>query len=159
MAYSVLPAWPLILFGIIEPALLVWAYIINLMDPNDYYIRQLPNATTFTTVVTPQALSLSLQMGNVLLLLAFMALICSWTHHPDIPKKYLVAVALADFGHIYAAYASLGDKLFWDVSKWNDMVWGNIGTSLFLNVNRWATVLGLFGTVGGRKTAGGKKSR
>ena len=129
------------------------------MDPDDYYIRQLPNATTSTTVVTPQALSLSLQMGNVLLLLAFMAVICSWTHHPDIPKKYLVAVALADFGHIYAAYVSLGDKLFWDVSKWNDMVWGNIGSSLFLNVNRWATVLGLFGTIGGRKTARGKKSR
>ena len=123
----------------------------------EYYISQLPGATTLTTVVTPQALSLSLQIGNVLLLLNFMALICCWTHHPDIAKKYLVAVALADFGHIYAVYASLGDDIFWDVSKWNNMVWGNIGASVFLNLNRWATVLGLFGTVGGRKASAGKR--
>ena len=129
------------------------------MDPGDFYIRQLPNATSLTTVVTPQAVSLSLQVGNVLLLLAFMALICCWTHHPDIPKKYLVAVALADFGHIYAAYAALGPEIFWDVSKWNDMLWGNVGVSAFLNVNRWATVLGMFGSVGGRKAAGGKKQK
>ncbi len=127
------------------------------MNPDEYYIHQLPNATSLTTVVTPQALSLSLQIGNVLLLLAFMALICSWTQHADISKKYLVAVALADFGHIYASYASLGDQIFWDVSKWNDMVWGSVGISAFLNVNRWATVLGLFGAIGGRKAAGGKK--
>jgi hypothetical protein len=158
MSYSVLPTWPLLLFGIIEPILLIWAYIVNLLDPSDFYIRQLPAATSLTTVVTDQALSLSLQIGNVLLLLAFMALICCWTHHPDIPKKYLVAVAIADFGHIYAAYASLGE-VFWDVSKWNDMVWGNIGVSVFLNINRWATVLGLFGTIGGRKAVGGRKSK
>jgi hypothetical protein len=159
MTYSVLPAWPLLLFGIIEPVLLVWAWITNFKDPATYYISQYPTGTALTTPFPPQALSLSLQMGNVLLLLAFMAVICSWTAHSDISKKYLVAVAVADFGHIYAAYVSLGDELFWDVSKWNDMAWGNIGASVFLNVNRWATVLGLFGTVGGRRAVAGKKDK
>lgn len=96
-------------------------------------------------------------MGNVLLLLAFMAVICCFTNYADIPKKYLVAVALADFGHIYATYAALGDDYFWDVSKWNDMIWGNVGVSVFLNINRWLTVLGLFGKVGAQHTVPGKK--
>jgi hypothetical protein len=39
----------------------------------------------------------------------------------------------------------MGSAAFWDVSGWNDLVWGNVGASLFLHVNRWATVLGLFG--------------
>ena len=159
MSYSVLPTYPLLLFGIVEPLLLVWAYIINFLDPGTYYIRQHPTASSLTTVVTSQAISLSLQLGNVLLLLALMAFICCWTHHPDIPKKYLIAVAIADIGHIYAAYVALGEETFWDVSKWNDMVWGNVGVSVFLNVHRWATVLGVFGTVGGRKAGGGKKHK
>ena len=134
----------------------MWAYIVNIQDPAKYYQDQHPNG--LPTVLTPQALSLTLQMGNVLLLLAFMALICSWTHHPDIAKKYLFAVALADFGHIYAAYCGLGQDYFWNPSTWNDMTWGNIGVSVFLNVNRWLTLLGIFGTVGGRK-AGARKTK
>lgn len=96
-------------------------------------------------------------MGNVLLLLAAVAVICCFTTYPDIPKKYLVAVALADFGHVYAAYAALGDEYFWDVSKWNDMTWGNVGVSVFLNVNRWLTVLGIFGSIKESRVALEKK--
>lgn len=87
-------------------------------------------------------------MGNVLLLLALIAIICCWTSHPDVAKKYLLALALADLGHVYAAYRGMGEELFWDVGRWNTMAWGNVGVSVFLNVNRWATVFGLFGTIG-----------
>ena len=97
-------------------------------------------------------------MGNVLLLLAAMALICCFTTNSGISKRYLIAVAFADFGHIYAAHAALGDEYFWDLNKWNDMTWGNVGVSVFLNVNRWLTVLGVFGKVGGKGTNSTKKA-
>lgn len=100
---------------------------------------------------------MTLQLGNVLLLLAPMAIICCWTKHPEITFWYLIAVAFADFGHIYAVYAAVGPKLFWSPSEWNDMIAGNVGASAFLNVNRWLTVLGIFGKL--RSENQGKKKR
>jgi len=117
------------------------------MDPKKYYVDQVPRSPITSAAFTSNSLSLVLQLGNVLLLLAFMAAICCWTPHREVAIYYLIAVALADFGHIYAAYSALG-PMFWHVSQWNDLTWGNIGASAFLNINRWATVLGLFGRVG-----------
>ncbi|RSM05611.1 hypothetical protein CEP52_006182 [Fusarium oligoseptatum] len=39
---SCLPTWPLALFGVIEPAMLVWAYINFVMDPFKYFADQAP---------------------------------------------------------------------------------------------------------------------
>lgn len=97
----------------------------------------------------PQAEALTLQMLNVLLLLAPMALICCWTLNPTTTKAYLFAVALADYGHIYATYRGVGAEYFWNVGGWNDMVWGNVGVSGVLNVLRLATLVGAFGRVEG----------
>jgi hypothetical protein len=127
----------------------LWAYFLALKDPQTYYKNQHPNSSVFQGF-PPQAMSMSLQLGNVMLLLAAMALICCFTTKPDIPKKYLLAVAFADFGHIYAVYAALGDEVFWNLGGWNDMVWGNVGVSAFLNLNRWMTLLGVFGRIGNR---------
>jgi hypothetical protein len=126
----------------------VWGYATALRTPEQYYADQTPNAELAKLGFTPQALSLTLQLGNVLLLLAAMAIICCWTTHADVTQKYLVAVALADLGHIYGAYRGLGDTVFWDVTQWNEMAYGNIGASSFLHINRWMTVAGLFGRLG-----------
>lgn len=67
-------------------------------------------------------------------------------------------VALADIGHVYSAYRALGDDIFWDVTQWNDMAWGNIGTSVFLHLNRLLTVAGLFGEIGTGDDTGTKKN-
>lgn len=74
-----------------------------------------------------------------------MAVICCWTPHAKVARYYLIAVAFADLGHIYAVYRGMGPAGFWDFGQWNDMVWGNVGASTFLNINRWLTVLGVFG--------------
>lgn len=61
-------------------------------------------------------------------------------------------IALADIGHIYSVYLGMtggegvGAGAFWDWRNWNDMVAGNVGASVFLCVNRIATLLGLFGS-------------
>jgi len=159
MAYSALPIWPLLLFGVLEPIALVWGYVAALRDPELYYSAQVPNAAEVSKLVfTPQALSLTLQLGNVLLLLAAIAVLCCWTRHPEIAREYLIIVALADIGHIYAAYKGLGPEVFWDLTQWNDMAYGNIGVSAFLHINRWLTVAGLFGKLTPYTDASKKKT-
>jgi hypothetical protein len=154
-----LPAIPLIIFGVIEPILLFWALATCLPNPSAYYISQHPSPPLLTTTlpIPPQALSLTLQITNIFLLLALLGILCSWTSHPEIAKWYLVAVAIADWGHIYSVYASVGEEIFWDLGKWNDLMWGNVGVSAVLNVCRWGTVLGVFGRVGWQENGKAKR--
>ena len=86
-------------------------------------------------------------MANIFVLLAGMALVCCWTLHPDVAKRYLFVIAVADLGHIWAVYKALGFDSFWKVGEWNDMIWGGVGVGVFLNINRWATLLGISGPV------------
>lgn len=58
-------------------------------------------------------------------------------------------IALGDLGHIYSSYKVMGPEIFWNFNEYNDMMWGNIGVSAFLHVNRLATVFGVFGRVKG----------
>lgn len=51
---------------------------------------------------------MTLQLVNVYLLLAAMAVICTWTPHARTARWYLAAVSLADYGHIYACYVGVG---------------------------------------------------
>ncbi|KAK3640154.1 hypothetical protein LTR56_005566 [Elasticomyces elasticus] len=137
--------WPFVLFGIIEPALLIWAYVVLLRDPKQFYLDQVPHAPLAEVAgFTPQAELLVLLLGNVYVLLALLAVICIWTPYRSVATYYLLAVALADLGHIYATYSIWGEN-FWNLNQWNDMMWGNVGVSAFLHVNRLATVLGVFG--------------
>lgn len=74
-----------------------------------------------------------------------MAVICCWTTNKSITRAYLISVVIADLGHIYGTYRGVGAEYFLDVAQWNDMTWGNIGGSLFLHINRLATLAGIFG--------------
>ncbi|KAI0133606.1 hypothetical protein BJ170DRAFT_169197 [Xylariales sp. AK1849] len=148
MAISCLPTWPLVLFGIIEPVLLVWAYITALSDPFTFFASQAPNAPLSAKEFGPQALAMTLQQANVLLLLGAIATICSFTTRVSTTRWYLIAVAFADLGHIWATYKAVGPEYFWNLGEWNDMIWGNVGASVFLNINRWLTVMDAFGRLG-----------
>ncbi|OAP59659.1 hypothetical protein AYL99_06957 [Fonsecaea erecta] len=156
MAISALPLWPLVLFGILEPAALTWAYFVVLFQPEQYYADQAPHSAISNLLFTPNALSLTLQLGNVFLLLAALAVICCFTNHPEIARRYLIAVALADLGHIYSVYCALGHMVFWDLNQWNQMISANVGVSVFLHVNRLMTVAGVFGRLGAGESAAKK---
>ncbi|KAI1430854.1 hypothetical protein GGR50DRAFT_682797 [Xylaria sp. CBS 124048] len=152
MAITCLPTFPLVIFGIVEPLLLVVAYITTLKDPFTFYANQaqnhkLPQPSTDPSSFPPQAQIMTLQLVNVYLLLAAMAVICSWTLHANITRWYLAAVALADYGHIWACYVGVGLELLLKPSEWNDLLWGSVGVSLFLNVVRLATLAGVFGAL------------
>lgn len=51
---------------------------------------------------------MTLQLVNVYLFLAAVAVICTWTPHASIARWYLAAIALADYGHIFACYVGVG---------------------------------------------------
>lgn len=116
-------------------------------DPFNYFAAQAPNFPVSVHEFSPQALSMTLQMSNVLLLLAPMAILCCWTKHSEIAFWYLIAVGFADYGHIYATYVAVGPEYFGNPAGWNNMIAGNVGVSAFLNINQWLTVLGVFGNL------------
>ncbi|KAK0274610.1 hypothetical protein LTR35_007948 [Friedmanniomyces endolithicus] len=141
------PLWPFLLFGVLEPALLVWAYTMIVQDPRKFFTDQVPHNALPDASFTAQAKLLVLLLGNVYLLLAPLAVICTWTPHRSVAMYYLMAVGLGDLGHIYATYQVWGEA-FWDLNLWNDMMWGNVGVSAFFHLNRRATLLGVFGRLG-----------
>ncbi|KXX78370.1 hypothetical protein MMYC01_206019 [Madurella mycetomatis] len=157
MARSTLPTFPLIILGIVEPILLVWAYIVGMRDPAGYFANQVPNKTAATDALSPEALGVTLQLTNVLLLLTAMAVVCCFSRDPATVKGYLAAVAFADYGHIYAAYRAVGAEIFFSPSQWNSMVWGGVGCSAVLNAIRWLTLFGAFGPIANASDAGTAK--
>ena len=52
---------------------------------------------------------------------------------------------------MYSSYAGMGYERFVNVAGWNHMAAANIGVSLFLCVQRFATVMGFFAKTGGAK--------
>jgi hypothetical protein len=127
----------------------IWAYIVGMRDPLAFYADQVPDAPVPGSLLPPQGLNLVLQLQNVYLLLAAVAvLVCVYPgRDPATARGYLAVVALADLGHIYASYAAMGPEAFWDYSGWNHMIWGNVGVSASLHLNRLLTLLGVFGPV------------
>lgn len=99
------------------------------------------------------------QTVNVYMLLAALAVVCSWTRHASVAKLYLAAVALADWGHIWSCCAVLPYELITSPSEWNDMLWGSVGVSVFLNVFRLATLAGLLGAVRDAAGEDGKEGK
>lgn len=130
----------------------------GLTDPFTYYKDQAPFDIT-PADFQPQALAVTLQLTNVFLLLAALGVICTFTNNVSTARGFLIALAFADLGHIYAVYAAIGPAAFWDYASWNDMTTGNIGASVFLNINRWLTVLGVFGTLGGEHDAAAREKK
>jgi hypothetical protein len=130
--------------------LLGWNAAFN--DASNFISRQLPETTT--TAITPMpssAIIMSYSVANVFLLLGGLAILCTViTRDVKVTKWYLGMVACGDLGHIYASYKVMGPQVFWDFAQYNDLMWGNIGFSAVLHVNRVATLLGLFGKVGRR---------
>ncbi|KAL2125898.1 hypothetical protein VTI74DRAFT_2317 [Chaetomium olivicolor] len=91
MARSTLVTVPVIVFGVIEPILFTWAYTLGMLDPAAYFTNQVPaTAATFS----PHAESATLQLVNVLLLLAAMAVVCCFSHDPATAKWGVCVIAV-----------------------------------------------------------------
>ncbi|OCK85778.1 hypothetical protein K432DRAFT_377289 [Lepidopterella palustris CBS 459.81] len=150
---TLLPYWPAILFAYLEPLSLLLGTQTAWTDPTRFATTQVPDDGT---ILTPSIACLSYTIGNIFLLLLLVAVLCLFiSREARVARFYLLFVALGDLGHIYSSYRAMGPRKFWDFGNYNDIMWGNIGASAFLCVNRVATLMGVFGAVGSVK--GGKK--
>ena len=57
----------------------------------------------------------------------------------------MIALAIADIGHLASTYYVIGHDNYMDVRGWNSMAWGNIGVTTFLFMTRIGYLSGLFG--------------
>jgi len=134
--------------------------IAPLVDPAGFVTSQLGHIPAHPLYETERVLSL--QLGNLYFLLAMMSIVLlNTTTEPRVVHGYLVVLAIADVGHVFATYAVMGTEAFMDVGSWNVMTWGNVGATIVLFTCRSSYLLGLFGPdrVGGTKTAVGWKKR
>ncbi|TQB72122.1 hypothetical protein MPDQ_007022 [Monascus purpureus] len=142
---TLFPRWPHILFGIFEPISLLLGWAAPLVDLDSFIAGQTPKVAAPTSL-HPSSVALAYQLGNVYLLLLLVGVgVCYTTSEPKVLRNYLIALAIADVGHIYATYVAMRWEAFVDVSSWNVLTWGNIGASGFLFVNRIAYLMGVFG--------------
>ncbi|KAF2654465.1 hypothetical protein K491DRAFT_693776 [Lophiostoma macrostomum CBS 122681] len=154
---TVLPFWPALLFTYLEPIALLLGTNSAFSSPSAFVTTQTPSPTSLSEKIAPVtvpdgALILAYTSGNIFILLALLAVICTAvTRESRVAKAYLLAVAIGDLGHIYASWRVLGKETMLNFGGYNDMMWGNIGASAFLHVNRLATILGVFGRIGGRR--------
>ncbi|WEW57490.1 hypothetical protein PRK78_002957 [Emydomyces testavorans] len=124
-------------------------------DTQKFVVGQAPNAKE-ALIPHPSVKILAYQLGNLYLLLLFVGVgVLYFTSEAKVIRNYLIALAIADVGHIYSTYLGIGWKALIEVNKWNDLMWGNVGISTFLFVNRVAYLLGMFGNASGLRS--GKK--
>ncbi|KAK2781787.1 hypothetical protein FQN53_000315 [Emmonsiellopsis sp. PD_33] len=142
---TILPLWPHIVFAILEPISLFAGFYVSLFNVEKFVVSQTPNSPT-PAILPPSTQAIAFQLGNLylLLLLAGIGILYS-TSEPKVIRNYLIALAVADLGHIYATYLGLGFDDLINVRQWNDMAWGNVGASGILFLHRIAYLLGAFG--------------
>ncbi|KAF2644775.1 hypothetical protein P280DRAFT_546200 [Massarina eburnea CBS 473.64] len=143
-----LPFWPALVFSYLEPLALFFGAYDAFKSPSNFVSRQYPTATSLVPE-SNGAIILAYTLANIFVLLAFLAIVCTAISRDSrVTKYYLLFVAVADLGHICASHAVMGKEMLLDFNVYNDVMWGNIGASAFLHVNRLATLLGVFGRVG-----------
>ncbi|EFQ26691.1 uncharacterized protein LY79DRAFT_666969 [Colletotrichum navitas] len=131
---SALPAFPRLVFTIFEPISLVGGFLGPVINPDWFISEQIVGSAG--SVVPPIPASdndrlVALQLGNLYLLLAMIGLaVLNLTSEIKVVRGYLVALWVADIGHIYACYHFLGLDRFLDVTHWNAMTWGNVGVTV-----------------------------
>ncbi|KAI4862188.1 hypothetical protein F4820DRAFT_431370 [Hypoxylon rubiginosum] len=120
---TVLPLAYRAFFLIIEPiSALVGAYYAHFRQ--DEYLAMTTHVPSQLSFGTSIVLS---QLANLYLLFALNeALVLRSTGDLRVWKTVLSVLLIADFGHLYSV-SGLGFWVYWDVTRWNAIDWGNVG--------------------------------
>ncbi|ESZ89667.1 hypothetical protein SBOR_9953 [Sclerotinia borealis F-4128] len=141
---SILPPFPKFIFTVFEPVSLVAGFIGAIISPEWFIEEQI--AFSPRGAVSDNARLVALQLGNIYLLLAMIGIAVLYsTREAKVVRNYLIALWLADVGHLAVTYHILGWERVVDFAQWNSMTFGNIGATLFLFLTRSAYLLGGFG--------------
>ncbi|KAK3943163.1 hypothetical protein QBC46DRAFT_378395 [Diplogelasinospora grovesii] len=145
---SQLPAVPRFVFTVFEPISLLAGFFPAVFSPDWFITEQIASLTANTPTVslTENSRVVARQLGNCygLAFLVAIAVLYSTTEI-KVVRNYLVALWIADIGHLAITYLALGHEKAMAIGEWNPMTWGNVGVTLFLCLTRTAYLLGLFG--------------
>ncbi|TAQ83494.1 hypothetical protein B7494_g8182 [Chlorociboria aeruginascens] len=141
---TTLPPIPKFVFTVLEPLSLVAGFMSPFIDADWFINEQIANS--HLEDISDNARVVAYQLGNIYLLLAMVGIALLYTTtEPKVVRNYLIALWIADLGHVAVTYQGLGYSNFVDVGGWNTMTWGNIGATLFLFAVRSVYLLGGFG--------------
>ena len=83
------------------------------------------------------------QLANLYLLFAINeGLVLRATSDLGVWRTLLLGLLVADFGHLYSV-SLVGPEIFWNVTRWNAMDWGNVGFVCVGACTRMAFLLGV----------------
>ncbi|ETS80582.1 hypothetical protein PFICI_08111 [Pestalotiopsis fici W106-1] len=122
----VLPFAYRLFFLVIEPiSALVGAFYAHFRQAEYLALTHASTAPGGTAIPTGTSVVLS-QLANLYLLFALNeALVLRSTGDLRVWKTVLFVLLLADFGHLYSVSA-VGTSVYWNVSSWNAIDWGNV---------------------------------
>lgn len=81
--------------------------------------------------LSPNAKVVTLQLGNMYLLAGLVGIgVLYGTTESRVVRNYLIALWLADIGHVVITYSVIEYDRFVAVSNWNAMAWGNIAATV-----------------------------
>lgn len=74
-----------------------------------------------------------LRLGNIYLLLAMVGIAVLYTTtEPKVVRNYVIALWIADIGHIAVTCWVMDYEKLVNVAGWNPLTWGNIGATVSL---------------------------
>lgn len=146
----ILPTVPWIIFGFLEPTMILNVTFTILRSPTSYASAQTdPTLKLHYPALSPGAYGTVLQLANTCVLAAGLSvLLIHVADSRSAVKGYLALTSGIDIGHIAATVAGMGEEYFWDVPRWNGMAWTNIVGSLIILALRLLTSMGAFGKIG-----------
>lgn len=101
-------------------------------DPAWFVAQQIPQEKPL--VASENSIVLAHQLGNMYLGMCLVGLsLFLSTSEVKVIRSYLVALLIADAGHVGFTWYGMGSGRFFDVSGWNAMAWGNLGATVSLS--------------------------
>lgn len=117
-----------------------------------YFITEQTPGIPGPSPIHPSSVALAYQLSNLYGLLFLLGVaVCYTTSEPKVLRNYLFCLAIADVSHVGLTAHVMGWDAFVDVGSWNALVWGNLGVTGFLFLNRLAYLAGFFGQAQGER--------
>lgn len=112
-------------FLLIEPLATVVGAYFAFFDQDTYL--NLTHASSYPTAIPLGTSIVMSQLGNMYFAFALSeALVLRSTSDLRVWKAVILCLLVADLGHLWTVRV-LGPQIFWSVSEWNAIDWGNIG--------------------------------
>jgi hypothetical protein len=84
----------------------------------------------------------ALQLGNIYFLLAMVGIAVLYTTtEARVVRNYVIALWLADIGHVAVTCWVMDHESLTDVANWNAMAWGNIGVTASICMSYFYIIL------------------